>query len=92
MVLGVDEAAEGRLDVAIAEFKRAIDGGYRTFFLYAFLAAVEAVKGNDVETKFALAEARRLNPQFTIKWFAQHNPQPPAILVEGWRKAGVPEE
>jgi hypothetical protein len=74
------------------EFKRAIDAGYRTYFSYAYLAAAEAAKGNDAEAKPALAEARRLNPQLTIKSFAEHAGLPPAIIVEGWRKAGLPEE
>ena len=74
-ILGIAEICLGRLDAAIGEFKRAIDAGYRTFFPYAFLAGAEAAKGNDAEAKLALAEARRLNPQFTIKWFLEDGPQ-----------------
>ena len=93
LVLGDDEACLNRLDGAIGEFKQAIDAGYRTFFPYAFLAAVEAAKGNDAEAKVALAEARRINPQLTIKWFAEHSPVPMLpVFVDGWRKAGLPEE
>jgi TolB-like protein len=92
VILGISEACLGRLDVAIMEFKRGIDAGYRTYFAYAYLAAGEAAKGNDAEAKPALAEARRLNPQLTIKSFAEHVGLPPAIIVEGWRKAGLPEE
>ena len=92
-VLGIDEACLNRLDAAIGEFKQAIDAGYRTFFPYAFLAAVEAVKGNDAEAKVALAEARRINPQLTIKWFAEHSPAPTlTVFVDGWRRVGLPEE
>jgi adenylate cyclase len=92
-VLGIDEACLNRLDAAIGEFKQAIDAGYRTFFPYAFLAAVEAAKGNDAEAKVALAEARRINPQLTIKWFAEHTPgMTLTVFVDGWRKAGLPEE
>jgi predicted Zn-dependent protease len=92
MDLGVAEICLDRLDAAIGDFKRAIDAGYRTWVLYAFLAAAEAAKGNDAEAKLALAEARRVNPQFTIKWFAENLPPPPPTIVDGWRKAGVPEE
>jgi tetratricopeptide (TPR) repeat protein len=92
-VLGVDEACLNRLDAAIGEFKQAIDAGYRTFFPYAYLAAIEAAKGNDAEAKVALAEARRINPQLTIKWFAEHTPGLTlTVFVDGWRKAGPPEE
>jgi len=92
MVLGGAEACLGRLDVAIAEENRAIDAGYRTYLPYALLAAVEAAKGNDAEAKLALAEARRLNPQLTIKWYVERNGLPSAVIVDGWRKAGLPEE
>jgi hypothetical protein len=92
-ILGVSEACLDRLDAAIVEFKRGIDAGNRTYFPYVFLAGAEAAKGNDAEAKLALAEARRLNPQLTIKWFAEHLPGlPPTIIVDGWRKAGLPEE
>ena len=90
-ILGVSEACLGQLDAAIGEINQAIDAGYRTFFPYAYLAGVEAAKGNEAAAKRALAEARRLNPQFTIKSFAEQQGLPPAIIVEGWRKAGLPE-
>jgi len=90
--LGVAEICQGRLDAGIAEFKRAIDAGYRTYFPYAFLAGAEAARGNDAEAKLALAEARRLNPQFTIKWFVENEAVLPPTIVDGWRKAGLPEE
>jgi hypothetical protein len=56
------------------------------------LAGAEAAKGNDAAAKLALAEARRLNPKLTIRWFADHLAQPPPFLVDWWRKAGMPEE
>ena len=90
MDLGVSEVFCGRLDAGIAEFKRAIDAGFRTFVPYAFLAGAQAAKGNDAEAKVALSEARRLNPQLTINWFVQHTIPP--ILIEGLRKLGLPEE
>ena len=90
--LGIAELCLGRLDAAIEELKRAIDAGYRTYNPYAYLAAAEAAKGNDAEAKSALAEARRLNPQLTIKWFLDAGPPVPPMIVEGLRKAGVPEE
>jgi adenylate cyclase len=90
MDLGISEVFCGRLDAGIAEFKRAIDRGFRTFVPYAFLAGAQAAKGNDAEAKLALAEARRLIPQLTINWFVQHTT--PTILIEGLRKLGLPEE
>ena len=43
------------------------------------------------EAKPALAEARRLNPNLTVKWAIAHSPNLPKQF-EGLRKAGLPEE
>jgi len=45
--------------------------------------------GLTLEAKLALAEARRLNPQLTIRSFPV---SPPMVITDGLRKAGVPEE
>jgi hypothetical protein len=55
------------------------------------LAGAEAAKGNDAEAKPALAAARRLNPQLTIKWLTTET-LTPSIIIDGLRKAGLPEE
>ena len=91
MTLGVSEGCLGRFDTAIEEIHRAIDAGYRTYLPYVYLAGAEAVKGNDAEAKLALAEARRLNPGLTVKWFTQQY-DPARIWLDGLRKAGLPEE
>jgi len=89
--LGIAEFCRGRLDAAIEQFKRAVYSGYPTYITYALLAGAEAAKGNDAEAKLALAEARRLNPQLTIKWLLTERPTP-SIVIDGLRKAGFPEE
>jgi adenylate cyclase len=91
MNIGVGELCRGRVDAAVEEFRRAIDGGFRTYVPYGMLAASAALLGNDADAKTALAEARLLNPQLTIKWLMTHAPTTP-ILLEGFRKAGLPEE
>jgi adenylate cyclase len=91
MNIGLGELCRGRIDAAIKEIKRAIDGGYRPYLPYAFLAAASALSGNGADAKTALAEARRLNPQLTIKWFEANTVNTPMIL-EGLRKAGLPDE
>jgi predicted Zn-dependent protease len=91
MHLGYAEFCRGRLDAAIEQLKRAIDSGLPTYYPYAYLAGAEAAKGNDAEAKLALAEARRLNPQLTIKFFAEKTWAEP-IVIDGLRKAGLPEE
>jgi hypothetical protein len=89
--MGLGELCRGRFDAAAEEFKRAIDGGFRTYLPYAFLAAAEALRGDGANARIALAEAQRLNPQLTIKWHTAHSPSTP-IQLEGLRKAGLPEE
>jgi hypothetical protein len=79
-----------RFDLAVEEFRRAIDGGFQVFFSYASLAAAEAMLGNDADAKTALAEARRLNPQLTLK--SQKKAPITPEMLEGLRKAGLPEE
>src|SRR5262249_34431865 len=74
--LGLAEVCRGRLDAAIEQFKRAISSGNPTYFPYAWLAGAEAAKGNDAKAISALAEARRLNPQLTIKWLTTETPTP----------------
>jgi tetratricopeptide (TPR) repeat protein len=88
---GLAEVCRGQLDAAIEQFKRAISSGYPTYFPYAYLAGAEAAKGNDAEAKPALAAARRLNPQLTIKWLTTET-LTPSIIIDGLRKAGLPEE
>jgi adenylate cyclase len=86
------EFCRGRLDAAIEQLKRAIYSGYPSYTTYAFLAGAEAAKGNDAEAKLALMEARRLFPQLTIKWILTETMPPPSTVIDGLRKAGVPEE
>jgi adenylate cyclase len=88
---GGAELSLGRLDAAIDEYRKALDSGFRTYFIYAGLSAAYARAGKMEEAKTALAEARRLNPKLTIKWIIEHLDVLPAVL-DGLRKAGLPEE
>jgi tetratricopeptide (TPR) repeat protein len=83
--------ALGHFDAAIDEYKKAIDAGWRAYQPYRGLAAAYALDGRMEEATSALAEARRLNPELTLKWQQTNsvNIQP---LLEGLRKAGLPEE
>jgi adenylate cyclase len=85
------ELGLGNFDTAIDESSRAIDGGYRVFYVYLNLAAARAFKGEVDQAKAALAEARRINPKLSVKWLIEHKPvlQP---AFDGLRKAGLPEE
>jgi tetratricopeptide (TPR) repeat protein len=89
--IGAAEISVGHFDAAIDEFREAIGSGLHAYYLYANLAAAYANTGKMDEAKAALAEARRLNPNLTVKWMIEHNPNLPAVF-DGVRKAGLPEE
>ena len=89
--LGDAEINFGHFDAAIAEYRKALDLGLRAFFAYTNLAAAYAQAGRKDDAKEALAEARRLNPNLTVKWMQEHTPNLPAVF-DGLRKAGLPEE
>jgi TolB-like protein/Tfp pilus assembly protein PilF len=90
--LGIAELCRDRFDAAIEQFKRAVYSGNASYIAYAVLAGAEAAKGNDAEAKLALAEARRLFPQLTIKWILTETASKPSIVIDGLRKIGLPEE
>ncbi len=91
MYMGDAELGPGDFNAAIAEYQKAIDAGYRTFIPYADMAAALALAGRMDEAKAALAQARQLNPQLTLKWEQAHAPNIPN-LFEGLREAGLPED
>jgi hypothetical protein len=69
---------------------RRCDG--RTHFTYEHLAAASALAEKMDEAKTSLAEARRLNPKLTIKLLIANGVSPSSNLVDGLRKAGLPEQ
>ncbi len=89
--LGNAELGLGHFDAAIDKYHKAIDAGWRAYQSYRGLAAAYALDGKMEEAASALAEARRLNPALTLKWLQTHSQYIPP-LVEGLRKAGLPEE
>jgi adenylate cyclase len=91
VIVGDAEIGLGHFEVAIDEIHRAIRSDFRTYFVYADLAAAYALAGRMDEAKAALAQASRLEPALTIKFTTQFVPPIPNLL-EGLRKAGLPEE
>jgi adenylate cyclase len=89
--LGNAELGLGHFDAAVDKYHKAIDAGWRAYQPYRGLAAAYALDGNREEATSALAEARRLNPQLTLKWQQTNSVNIPPLL-EGLRKAGLPEE
>ena len=91
VTLGDAELGLGHFGAAIDEYKKAIDAGWRAYQPYRGLAAAHALDGKMEEATSALAEALRLNPMLTLKWVQTHSQSIPPLL-EGLRKAGLPEE
>jgi adenylate cyclase len=89
--LGNAELGLGHFDAAVDQYHKAIEGGWRAYQPYRGLAAAYALDGKMEEATSALAEARRLNPHLTLKWQQTNSVNIPP-LVEGLRKAGLPEE
>ena len=89
--MGDVELAAGHVRMAIDQYERALHGGYRIYWVHANLAACYALEGRMEEAKSALAEARRLNPELTVKWYKDHTMDIPN-WSEGLRKAGLAEE
>jgi adenylate cyclase len=93
VLVGGAELIHGHYDASIDEYHKALDAGFRTYITYSRLAAALALEGKMDEATTALAEARRLNPNLTVKWTIEHSPNVVLPhLLEGLRKAGLPEE
>ena len=90
--LGDIEIGAGRPEAAIVEYRKALDAGDHTYWLYANLAASYALLGKMDEAKPFVAETLRVNPSFTIKWFREHVPYDLPTRDAGLRKAGFAEE
>ena len=89
--LGDAELGLRHFDAAIAEYNKSIDSGFLSCLPHAGLAAAYALEGKMDEARSALAETRRLEPALTVKWLIARYPDIPPLL-EGLRKAGLPEE
>jgi tetratricopeptide (TPR) repeat protein len=89
--LGEAELGLGNLDATIDEAQKAVSAGDRTSAPYLEMAAAYALTGKIDEAKSALAKARRLNPELTVKWMIDTWPNTPAMF-DGLRKAGLPDE
>jgi len=89
---GRAELGLGRYVEAINEEHRAIDDGFTAYWPHKVLAAAYALSGQDKNAKNELEEMTRLNPKITsIKSLPPLDAGIPR-LVEGLRKAGLPEE
>ena len=91
-IYGRADLALGHYAEAIDEEHRAIDDGLAGYWPHEVLTAAYALSGQDKEAKVELAETVRLNPKITsIKSLTPLDVGIPR-LVEGLRKAGMPDE
>ena len=62
---------------------------------YFFLIAAAAMRGDLASAADALARLRRLQPEFSLAWMRENMAYSEEVgerLLEGLRKAGMPEE
>jgi len=81
----------GRYQDAVREIQAALDNGFSFWVVYLHLAVAYASMGQKSEAEVALAQARKLNPKLTIKWYRARIDFP-EVFYQGLRKAGLPEE
>ena len=88
--LGDAEFGAGNVKAAMELYEKSIEAGVHGYYAYGNLAAAYALQGRMEEAHSALAEAVRLNPSFTVKWYVEHAMDLP-LRTDGLRKAGLPE-
>lgn len=81
-----------RFDEAVAAAKKALRQNPSDLVAYRYLAAAFAHLGREGEAREAAASVLAVDPAFTISAFIARGGQTNAkLLIEGLRKAGVPE-
>jgi adenylate cyclase len=81
----------GHYQDAIRELQAALDAGYGAWPVYSHLAVAHDALGQRSEATAALAQARKLNPKLTIKWY-RARVEEPEVIFQGLLKAGLPEQ
>jgi adenylate cyclase len=81
-----------RFDEAIAAAKKALRQNHSYSPAYRCLASAFAHLGRDAEAREAAARLLEVDPAFTISaWIARGGQSNAKLLIEGLRKAGLPE-
>jgi adenylate cyclase len=82
----------GHFDEAIVAEKKALRQNPSYVAAYRYLASAFAHLGRDAEAREAAARLLQLDPSFTISdWIARGGRSNSKLLIEGLRKAGLPE-
>jgi adenylate cyclase len=81
-----------RFDEAIVVGKKALRQTASFSAAYRILSSALAHLGRDAEAREAAARLLEVDPEFTISaWTAQGGQSNAKLLIEGLRKAGLPE-
>jgi adenylate cyclase len=80
-----------RFDEAIVVGKKALRQKPSYVATYNCLASAFAHLGRDAEAREAAARVLEIDPAFTISAFIARGTQSMLLLIEGLRKAGLPE-
>jgi adenylate cyclase len=90
--MGLALIEHGRLDEAIVAGKKAQRLNPSFSVAYRCLASAFAHLGRDAEAREAVARLIEVDPKFTISsWIARGGQANAKLLIEGLRKAGLPE-
>jgi TolB-like protein/class 3 adenylate cyclase len=96
--LGIADLLEGKLDAAVENLRRSVELNRHHFPAYFYLAAALALAGNGAEARAACEIGLKIQPNFTIArarirgiGFALGVREQYDRLIDGMRKAGVPE-
>ncbi|MFH1932236.1 MAG: tetratricopeptide repeat protein [Pseudomonadota bacterium] len=83
----------GRFEEAVSMYKKTIALTPNNIFAHLGLAGACGIMGKEEEAKAAAAEVLRINPKFSIEYFAKVSiAYDKELFFEGLRKAGLPEK
>jgi adenylate cyclase len=84
----------GRLEEAVASYKKALERSPDIFMAHAHLAAIYSMQGHEKDAHAEAAEVLRLNPGFSLEWFASRSMYKDRTVLDqqinAMRKAGLP--
>jgi adenylate cyclase len=94
--LGLAFRLTGRLEEAAVLYKKSLDRAPNDFWIHAALANVYIMMGRDEEARAAAAEVLRINPKFSLEWYAKRSfIKDRSVIdkgVDALRKAGLPDK
>jgi len=86
----------GRLDEAAALYMKALERAPENFRTHAMLAGVYSMMGRDKEARAEAAEVLRINPKFSLEWYARTSAYKDRAvtdkIINDMRKAGLPDK